>query len=177
MSHGHTGSTGTPAHAAGPPADGGQRRARGDRDGRANFLRDPDGHVAWLSFGASSSRIRADPEGATNHGLSGICMVLEAGGSRWHAAAPARPDGTIVMLTRSDAPNLRPLIVAGMVGNAMEWYDFSIYGTLAPLLARLFFPTTDPSVALLATFAIFAVGFFARPFGGVVFGQVGDRLG
>src|SRR2546423_11603287 len=81
------------------------------------------------------------------------------------------------MLPRSDAPNLRPLIVAGMVGNAMEWYDFSIYGTLAPLLARLFFPTTDPSVSLLATFAVFAVGFFARPFGGVLFGQVGDRLG
>jgi MHS family proline/betaine transporter-like MFS transporter len=73
--------------------------------------------------------------------------------------------------------HLRTIVLAGMVGNLMEWYDFGLYGVFAPLIARHFFPAEDPAAALLATFAVFASGLFARPLGGVVFGYVGDRLG
>lgn len=66
-----------------------------------------------------------------------------------------------------------------MAGNALEWYDFFLYSTAAALVfSRLFFPaTTDPLTGTLAAFAGFAVGFAARPFGGLIFGHVGDRFG
>jgi MHS family proline/betaine transporter-like MFS transporter len=73
--------------------------------------------------------------------------------------------------------HLRTVVLAGMVGNLMEWYDFGLYGVFAPLIARHYFPAEDPAASLLATFAVFASGFFARPLGGVFFGYVGDRLG
>jgi metabolite-proton symporter len=68
--------------------------------------------------------------------------------------------------------------MASAVGSALEWYDFFIYGTAAALVfGDLFFPKLDPTVGTLAAFATFGVGFFARPFGGMVFGHLGDRLG
>ncbi|WP_229738061.1 MFS transporter [Isoptericola cucumis] len=64
------------------------------------------------------------------------------------------------------------------MGTALEWYDFSLYGTAAALvLPHVFFPGGDPAVAVLASLATFAVGFFARPIGGVVIGLLGDRFG
>lgn len=71
----------------------------------------------------------------------------------------------------------RSPILAGSVGGAVEWYDFAIYGTLAPSIAKAFFPAHDPLVAMLATFGIFAIGFAARPVGAVIFGYFGDRFG
>jgi len=72
----------------------------------------------------------------------------------------------------------RRILVAGTVGTAIEWYDFFIYGLIAPLVFdQLFFPKFDSLTATLAVFATFAVGFFARPLGGVVFGHFGDRIG
>lgn len=72
----------------------------------------------------------------------------------------------------------RRVMMASAVGSALEWYDFFIYGTAAALVfGELFFPRLDPTTALLASFATFGVGFFARPFGGIVFGHLGDRLG
>lgn len=68
-------------------------------------------------------------------------------------------------------------ILAAVSGNLLEWYDFTVYGFLAPTLAGLFFPSADPTAALLASFATLAVGYAARPLGSVVFGHVGDRLG
>ena len=69
-------------------------------------------------------------------------------------------------------------MLAAAVGSALEWYDFFIYGTAAALVfGDLFFPKLDPTVGTLASFATFGVGFFARPFGGMVFGHLGDRLG
>ena len=60
----------------------------------------------------------------------------------------------------------------------MEWYDFFIYGTAAALVFnKLFFPGFEPLVGTLLAFATFAVGFIARPLGGVVFGHYGDKLG
>ncbi|HTO65818.1 MAG TPA: MFS transporter [Bradyrhizobium sp.] len=72
----------------------------------------------------------------------------------------------------------RRILIAGTIGTAIEWYDFFIYGLIAPLVFdQLFFPKFDSLTATLAVFATFAVGFFARPLGGVVFGHFGDRIG
>lgn len=76
-----------------------------------------------------------------------------------------------------DASHKR-VMMASAVGSALEWYDFFIYGTAAALVfGDLFFPRLEPAVGTLAAFATFGVGFFARPFGGMVFGHLGDRLG
>ncbi|WP_457644135.1 MFS transporter [Persephonella sp.] len=71
----------------------------------------------------------------------------------------------------------RKTLFAGMVGNVLEWYDFVVYGFLAAILGKLFFPSGDPTVELLKSFAVFAVGFFARPVGALLFGYIGDRFG
>ncbi|MGV2386693.1 MAG UNVERIFIED_CONTAM: MFS transporter, partial [Thermobifida fusca] len=69
--------------------------------------------------------------------------------------------------------------IASFVGTTIEWFDFYIYATAASLIfATAFFPEdTDPLVGLMASFATFAVGFFARPLGGIIFGHYGDRVG
>ncbi|WJR76693.1 MFS transporter [Bradyrhizobium sp. NP1] len=67
---------------------------------------------------------------------------------------------------------------AAFAGTTIEWYDFFVYSTASALVfPQLFFPGSDPTVGLLASFATFAVGFFARPFGGFLFGHLGDRFG
>ncbi len=73
---------------------------------------------------------------------------------------------------------LRHVMLAAAVGSALEWYDFFIYGTASALVfGELFFPKYDATVGTLAAFATFAVGFLARPFGGLFFGHFGDRMG
>lgn len=73
---------------------------------------------------------------------------------------------------------LRRVVVASMVGATIEWYDFFLYGVVAGVVFnKLFFPANDPIVSTLLAYATFAVGFLARPLGGVVFGHFGDRLG
>ncbi|MFO1069188.1 MAG: MFS transporter [Geminicoccaceae bacterium] len=69
------------------------------------------------------------------------------------------------------------MLLACMVGNALEWYDFAIYGYLATAIGAAFFPAADPVASTLAAFGAFAAGFVARPLGGILFGHVGDRLG
>lgn len=71
----------------------------------------------------------------------------------------------------------RNVLGSGIFGNVIEWYDFALYGYLAPVTAPLFFPSSDPLSALIAVFAVFAVGALARPFGGVLYGHIGDRAG
>ncbi len=71
----------------------------------------------------------------------------------------------------------RRVLVAASIGNLIEIYDLLIYGYFAVTLAQQFFPPGDPVAALLATFAIFAIGYVVRPVGAVVFGHVGDRFG
>src|SRR5580693_8033503 len=73
--------------------------------------------------------------------------------------------------------DIRRLIAAGMIGNLLEWYDFAIYGYFAAQIGRQFFPREDGVAQLLSTFGIFAVGYLARPLGGVFMGHVGDCLG
>lgn len=77
------------------------------------------------------------------------------------------------------APNqARKAGIAALVGTTLEWYDFLIYGTAAALvLNSQFFPSVDPTVGTLAAFASYAVGFLARPLGGIVLGNMGDRVG
>src|SRR5262252_1424453 len=72
---------------------------------------------------------------------------------------------------------VRRNVVAGAVGSVLEWYDFAVYGYLAPIIGRLFFPAGDPMASLLAAFGVFAIGFAARPVGGAILGYIGDRVG
>ena len=68
-------------------------------------------------------------------------------------------------------------VIAGVIGNIMEWYDFALYGFMASAISRLFFPEGNAIAALLATYGIFAAGFVMRPLGSVVFGWLGDTVG
>jgi MHS family proline/betaine transporter-like MFS transporter len=71
----------------------------------------------------------------------------------------------------------RRIIVAASAGNFAEWYDWGIYGVVATIIAAKFFPGSDPAIALLNTYAVFALGYIARPIGGIFFGWIGDRFG
>ncbi len=78
----------------------------------------------------------------------------------------------------SSENSVRLVAVASFIGTTIEWYDFFLYGTAAALVFnRLFFPTFDPLMGTLAAFGTYAVGFFARPVGGIVIGHYGDRIG
>lgn len=78
----------------------------------------------------------------------------------------------------SDARETRKVVVASTFGTIIEWYDFFLYGFAAALVfGKLFFPTSDPTVGTLAALSVYAVGYLARPLGGLVFGHFGDRIG
>lgn len=78
----------------------------------------------------------------------------------------------------TDAPVERRVVVAGLVGSVVEYFDFGVYGYLATVLSVIFFASgTEPTTALLATFATFAAAFVLRPLGGLLFGHFGDRYG
>jgi MFS family permease len=79
----------------------------------------------------------------------------------------------------ADLPYLRKVVGASMAGTVVEWYEFFLYGTAATLVfGKLFFPNTGNELdGIIAAFATYAVGFVARPLGGIVFGHVGDRIG
>ena len=79
----------------------------------------------------------------------------------------------------ADLPYLRKVVGASMAGTVVEWYEFFLYGTAATLVfGKLFFPQTGSELdGVIAAFATYAVGFIARPLGGVVFGHIGDRIG
>ncbi len=73
---------------------------------------------------------------------------------------------------------LRRAVIASTVGTTIEWYDFLLYGTVTGLVfGKLFFPKSDPLVGVLEAFAVYSVGFIARPIGAMVFGHYGDRIG
>lgn len=71
----------------------------------------------------------------------------------------------------------RKIITLSSIGGAIEFYDFIVFVFFAKIISQLFFPQTNPTAALMATFAVFAVGYLARPLGGMIFGHFGDRLG
>src|SRR5215208_1976271 len=72
---------------------------------------------------------------------------------------------------------LRRAMLGASVGNCVEWFDFAVYGYLAATLGAVFFPSEDPTISLLSSFAVFAAAFFMRPLGGFFFGPLGDRIG
>jgi len=76
-----------------------------------------------------------------------------------------------------DKSYLRRVILSCMVGNALEWYDFALYGYFATIIGQLFFPSTSVFASLMATFGVFAAGFIMRPLGGIIFGHIGDKIG
>jgi MFS family permease len=69
------------------------------------------------------------------------------------------------------------VVIASSAGTAFEWYDFFIFGSLAPVISKVFFAGLDPTPALIAALALFAAGFAFRPLGALIFGVVGDKLG
>lgn len=71
----------------------------------------------------------------------------------------------------------RKVVISGMLGNGLEWYDYALYGILAPIFSNLFFPSDDPSMSIIKTYLAFAVGFVFRPLGAVIFGRIGDKYG
>ena len=74
--------------------------------------------------------------------------------------------------------NLRRVVVSSLVGAVIEWYDFFLYGVVAGLIFNhLYFPEFDDRIGTMLAFATFAVGFVARPLGGLVFGHFGDKIG
>jgi metabolite-proton symporter len=78
----------------------------------------------------------------------------------------------------SSPATLRKVVAASMIGTTIEWYDFFLYGTAAALVFnRLFFPSSEPLVGTMLAFGTYALGFVARPLGGIVFGHFGDRIG
>lgn len=72
---------------------------------------------------------------------------------------------------------MKKVIISGMIGNALEWYDFALYGHFVMILSKHFFPTCDPYVGTLATYTVFAAGFIMRPIGAILFGYIGDKYG
>jgi MFS family permease len=72
---------------------------------------------------------------------------------------------------------MRRVVIASSTGTAFEWYDFFIFGSLAPVIGKAFFSALDPTPALIAALGLFAAGFAFRPLGALIFGIVGDRLG
>ncbi|WP_082305425.1 MFS transporter [Leucobacter japonicus] len=100
-----------------------------------------------------------------------------------HDARPATdpvnlPTGPLTIAERKHLDRKRlKVLLAGGVGQFIEFYDFSLYGLSALTLATLFFPSDNPAIGLLSTFAAFGVAFFIRPLGGLFFGALGDRYG
>jgi metabolite-proton symporter len=81
-------------------------------------------------------------------------------------------------MAQAQRSSLTRVIASSLIGTTIEWYDFFLYGSAAALVFnKLFFPSFDPLVGTLLAFATYAVGFVARPLGGIVFGHFGDRIG
>src|ERR1044072_9142223 len=78
---------------------------------------------------------------------------------------------------RQTRKDIQLVITASSLGTVFEWYDFYIYGTLAGLFGKLFFPAESATTGFLLALATFGVGFAVRPLGAVIFGFLGDRLG
>src|SRR4029453_9059465 len=94
-----------------------------------------------------------------------------------------RPRGEIgSMASVAEGHHVKPwsmkrVVIAASAGTAFEWYDFFIFGSLAPVISKVFFSGLDATQALIAALALFAAGFAFRPLGALIFGVVGDRLG
>ncbi|MGE2712617.1 MFS transporter [Mycolicibacterium litorale] len=101
---------------------------------------------------------------------SGRLEMLEGNRAMTSESTISPPASTVALARRAG--------LASLVGTTIEWYDYFIFGTASALVfGRLFFPGEDPITGTLASFAVFGVGFVARPLGGMVFGHLGDKFG
>src|SRR5437660_11267147 len=82
-----------------------------------------------------------------------------------------------ILRTGDRKKNVTRLIVATSLGNALEWFDISVYAYFAVYISKAFFPNNDPATSLLLTFGTFGLSFLARPIGGVLLGTYADRYG
>ncbi len=88
------------------------------------------------------------------------------------------PNGALQTTAATRHGSAKRVITASLIGTSLEWYDFFLYGSAAALVFNtVFFPTFEPAVGTLLAFTTYAVGFVARPLGGVIFGHFGDRVG
>lgn len=82
------------------------------------------------------------------------------------------------MSAQSEKKTATKALVASLIGSSIEWYDYFLYGTVAALVfSKLYFPSEDPVVGLMLAYASFAIPFFIRPLGGVIFSHIGDKIG
>ncbi|BCQ26743.1 MFS transporter [Caballeronia sp. NK8] len=103
-------------------------------------------------------------------------MLIQDSQGRGHVGTGAPSSAEDV--ARSGSENLRAVTVSSVLGAVIEWYDFFLYGVVAGVvLNKLYFPQTDPVISTMLAYGTFALGFVARPVGGVIFGHFGDRLG
>src|SRR5690349_24755805 len=77
----------------------------------------------------------------------------------------------------SPQPSMNRMIVAAMIGNVLEWFDFDVYGFFAVTIAEVFFPIHDPTAQMLITWGTFGLAYFVRPLGAIVVGSYTDRAG
>lgn len=89
----------------------------------------------------------------------------------------AAQPGSFAQTPGRTASERRRAVAAGIIGNTLEWYDFGVYGFLATLLAKQFFPASGQYIGLLQTFGAFGAGFIARPLGSILLGRMGDIIG
>ncbi len=113
----------------------------------------------------------ADNGFCSHHSPAGVS------GNPKKARPPSITQGIVVQMTTTDSKLTPRAILATSSGNLLEWYDFTVYGFMAPILGKLFFPSDDYVASLLSAFAVLAVGYAARPIGSVIFGHMGDRVG
>ena len=111
----------------------------------------------------------ADSEGYDVN-LASVTMLI------W-LAPKAEPPHLFIRLLMETKPVALRQIIAAVIGNALEWYDFVVYGFLTVIISRLFFPADSEYASLLLTMVTFGVGFFMRPIGGVLIGMYADRKG
>ena len=116
----------------------------------------------------------SDDEGAAKLSRDSTAALLPSSAPRIEAAALAagRGDGD-----GEELRNALMVLLVSSIGNILEWFDFAVFGYFADTISVLFFPDTEPVLALAETFAVFAGAFCMRPLGGVVFGWIGDKWG
>src|SRR5205807_2089302 len=88
-----------------------------------------------------------------------------------------RPFMTAASISVPASSQSRRAVTAAVIGNVLEWYDFAVYGFVAAIIGKNFFPGTDETTELLKAFLTFGLGFVARPIGGIVIGRMGDTHG
>src|SRR5512133_2499798 len=97
--------------------------------------------------------------------------------SRRYPSIKGEDMATVAEQQQHKSGSMARIIIASSAGTAFEWYDFFIFGSLAPVISKVFFAGLEPTPALIAALGLFAAGFAFRPLGALIFGVLGDKLG